>query len=279
MKWELRISRRAGLMLSLVLFALAAFPLAQASDKDKNQDDWDAYKLRFDLFWFYSQPTGHFTSAGNAGSFDLNKDFGFNSYSTFTVKMDWKFARQHHLYFIATNFDQSKTATLNRPVLFQGQNFNLGASVTGNLSALALIPGYQYDFIRRQRWNLGVQVQLDIFDITGSLSAAAQVNNGIPQSAAVSSGQIRAPLPVAGPHIRFYPAKRLFVDANILGMYFFGYGNFASSTGTLGLKLTKHLALRGGYQVGSRLNINTKANRIGVGLTQKGAVAGFEVSF
>jgi hypothetical protein len=84
---------------------------------------------------------------------------------------------------------------------------------------------------------------------------------------------------VAGPHIRFYPAKRLFVDANVLGMYFFGYGNFVSSTGTVGLKLTKNLALTGGYELGSRLNVNTKSSRIGVNLTQKGAVAGLEVSF
>jgi hypothetical protein len=84
---------------------------------------------------------------------------------------------------------------------------------------------------------------------------------------------------VAGPEIRFYPARRFFVTANVLGMYFFGYGNFVSSQGTVGLKLTKNLALRGGYQLGSRFNINTKANRLGVSLTQKGAIAGLEISF
>jgi hypothetical protein len=84
---------------------------------------------------------------------------------------------------------------------------------------------------------------------------------------------------VAGPHIRFYPASRLFVDANVLGMYFFGYGNFVSSTGTVGFKLTKNLAVQGGYQLGSRLNVNTKSSRIGINLTQQGAVAGLQISF
>jgi hypothetical protein len=280
MKWELRISRRSGLSLGLVLLVLvAAVVPVHAGDKDKDKEDWDAYKLRLDLFWFFSQPSGTFSSAGNAGSFDLSKDIGFNSYSTFTGKVDWKFTHKNHFYFIGTNFDQSKTATLNRTIVFQGQTFNVGASTAANLGTRVLIPGYQYDFIRRQRWNLGAQVQLDIFNVSGSLSAVAQVNNGVPQSAAVSSGRVRAPLPVAGPHIRFYPAKRLFVDANVLGMYFFGYGNFVSSTGTVGLKLTKNLALTGGYELGSRLNVNTKSSRIGVNLTQKGAVAGLEVSF
>jgi hypothetical protein len=280
MKWELRISRGAGLSLGLVLLVLvAAVVPVHAGDKDKDKEDWDAYKLRLDLFWFYSQPSGTFSSAGNAGSFDLRKDIGFNSYSTFTGKVDWKFTRKNHLYFIGTDFDQSKTVTLNRTIVFQGQTFNVGAATTGNLGARVLIPGYQYDFIRRKRWNLGAQVQLDIFDVSGSLSAVAQVNNGVPQSAAISSGRVRAPLPVAGPHIRFYPASRLFVDANVLGMYFFGYGNFVSSTGTVGFKLTKNLAVQGGYQLGSRLNVNTKSSRIGINLTQKGAVAGLQISF
>jgi hypothetical protein len=277
MEWR-QLSLRARLAFSVALFALvAAAPLAHAADKDK--EDWDAYKLRLDLLWFYSEPTGSFTSKGNTGSLDLQKDIGFNSYSTFYGQLDWKFTRKNHLYFIGTDFDQSKTVTLNRTVVFQGQTFAVGSTATGNLSALVLIPGYQYDFIRRKRWNLGVQVQLDIFDVSGSLSAAAQVNHGVPQSAVFSSGELRAPLPVAGPTIRIYPAKRFFVTANALGMYFFGYGNFVSSQGTLGLKLTKNLAVRGGYQLGSRFNITTKANRLGVSLTQKGPLAGLEISF
>jgi hypothetical protein len=277
-EWRQRISLRARLVFVVALFALvAAVPQLHAGDKDK--EDWDAFKLRFDLFWFYSEPTGSFTSKGNTGSLDLQKDIGFNSYSTFDGKLDWKFTRKNHLYFIGTDFDQSKTVTLNRAVVFQGQTFAVGSTATGNLSALVLIPGYQYDFIRRKRWNLGVQVQLDIFDVSGSLSAAAQVNHGVPQSAVFSSGELRAPVPVAGPEIRFYPARHFFVTANVLGMYFFGYGNFVSSQGTLGLKLTKNLAIRGGYQLGSRFNINTKSNRLGVSLTQKGALAGLEISF
>ncbi len=279
MKWEMRIWRRAGLMLGLVLFALVALPLAHASDDDK--EDLDSYKLRFDLYWFYSKPSGSFTSSGanGLGSFDLQRDIGFNSYSTFSGKIDWKFTRKNHLYFVATDFSQSKNFTLNRTINFQGQTFNVGASAAADLDVRILIPGYQYDIFRRRRWNLGVQVQLDIFDVTGSLSAAGQINNGVPQSAAVSSGQVRAPLPVAGPHLRVYPWSRLYVDANVLGMYFFGYGNFVSSTGTVGLKLTRNLALTGGYQLGSRLNVNTRSNDIGLSLTQKGALAGLEVSF
>jgi hypothetical protein len=254
-----------------------AGPRARAARDD--HEDYDAYKLRFGLFWFYSQPSGTFTSQDRSGFFDLQKDVGFNSYNTFFGSVDWKFTRKNHLYLTATTFDQSKNFTLNRTIVFRGQTFNVNSAATGNLSSQFLMPGYQYDIIRRKQWNLGLKAQLDVIDVEGSFKAAAQVNNGVPQSAAFASSQIRVPLPVAGPEVRIYPARRFFVTANVLGMYFFGYGDFISSQGTIGVKLTKHIAARGGYQLGSRFNVNTKAKQVGLSLTQKGAIAGLELSF
>jgi hypothetical protein len=72
---------------------------------------------------------------------------------------------------------------------------------------------------------------------------------------------------------------RLFLTADLFGMYFFGYGNYVSSTGTLGLSLNRNLAIRGGYQLGSRYDINVDKNRLGVTLAQRGALVGLEVSF
>ena len=63
-------------------------------------------------------------------------------------------------------------------------------------------------------------------------------------------------------------------------MYFFGYGNFISTFDTVGFTAAKHLAIRAGYQLGSRLNVNNNAStRIGISLTQKGPVVGIEILF
>ena len=51
-----------------------------------------------------------------------------------------------------------------------------------------------------------------------------------------------------------------------------------STADTLGVYLGKHFALRAGYQLGSRLIVNNKYDRIGVQLTQKGPIAGIEIS-
>ena len=281
-KWERQLRRLARLSFGLaVLVLVVALPRLYAADKDK--EDFDSYKLRFDGFWFYAQPSGSFQAAGNAGGFDLQKDIGFNSYSTFTGKLDWKFTRKNHLFFAVTPFNHDKTFVTNRSVVFQGQTFDIGTTTSGSLRANAYAPGYQYDFIRRKRGHLGVIVQLDIFDTKGTLNAAAQVTGtGVQHGAVFASGSLLAPLPVAGPDVRLYllpNSSRLFVTGNVLGMYFFGYGNFISTLDTLGLTITKHLGVRAGYELGSRLNVNTKMTRIGVSLTQQGAIVGFEASF
>jgi hypothetical protein len=265
----------------LALLALmAAAPAMRAAGGE--DDEFDSYKVRLDGFWFYSKPTGHFSSKGNLGLLDLERDIGFKSYSTGAVKIDWKFTHKNHLYFIYDNFTHTKSTVLNRTVVFQGQTFNIGTSASGSLSSKIYIPGYQYDFIRRKRGSLGVQVQLNIIDVVGKLSAAAQVNNGVPQTANFSSSDLRVPLPVAGPTTRIYlipDSGRLFLDANVLGMYFFGYGNYVSTMGTLGFTVVKHVAIRGGYSLGSRFDIKTKTDRVGVTLSQHGALVGLELSF
>lgn len=267
-------------LLCLVFFGLiAAVPQLRAAD---NADDYDSYKLRLDAFWFYAQPTGTFSGTRANGSFDLQADVAFQSYSTFTGRVDWKFTRKNHLFFSATPFNHSKSFMATRTVMFQGQTFDVGVTASAELKVNAYAPGYQYDVIRRKRGHLGIQAQLDIFDVQGTLSATAQVVNGAPHASQRAQGSLRAPLPVAGPDVRFYVlpnSSRLYVTGNLLGMYFFGYGNFLSTIDTVGLTVNKHIGVRAGYQLGTRLNVNSKTDRIGLNLTQKGPVVGAEFSF
>ncbi len=278
MEWGNHTARLA-FGLALLMFVLA---IPQLYAKDQNEQEYDAYKLRISAFWFNAHPTGSFEAAGHRGFVDFQKDFGLSSYSTFSGKLDWRITRKNHLLFGATPFSRTRQVVLSRTVSFQGQTFPAGVVATGDFNVLALAPGYERDIIRRKRGHLGVLVQLDLFDVTGKLNAAAQISNGIPILATSSTASLRAPIPVAGPDVRLYllpHSSRLFVTGNVLGMYFFGYGNFVSTFDTAGLTLTKHLSVRAGYQLASRLNVNTKTSRVGLSLTQKGATAGVEVSF
>lgn len=47
---------------------------------------------------------------------------------------------------------------------------------------------------------------------------------------------------------------------------------------TLGFTVNRHFGIRGGYQLAQRFTVNSKSNRIGFDLTQKGPVFGLKFS-
>jgi hypothetical protein len=263
-----------------LLAILSAAAFSQTTEKK----DFDAYKLRIDAGWYYSNPTGSIQGASDTGSIDLVKDLGFTSYPTFSGKVDWKFTSKNHFYVTIIPLDTSRQTVLNRTFTFQGQTFTAGLTTSSSLNTLAVAPGYQYDFIRRKRGHLGLGLQMDLFDTTAKINAAAQTTgDGVHHNAVSASGSLLAPIPVAGPDFRFYvtDSPRVFVQGNVLGMYLFGYGNFVSTVGNVGITLSKHFAVLAGYQLGSHLvvNNNSSSNRLGLRLVQKGAIVGLETSF
>lgn len=268
--------RHQNLVLLLVLLLMSVISLPA-----QEKEDLDAYTIRFHGFWLYSQPSGSFHGNGSQGLFNFQTDAHFNSYSTGIGRIDWKFTRKNHIYVGALPFNQSKGFVLGRTVTFEGQTFNAELSAQGRLQSYLFTPGYEYDIFRRRRWHLGVQAQLNLIYVSGTLRTAAQTSNGVSYAAKYSSSVLRVPLPVAGPEGRVFltHSNRVFVDGNLLGMYFFGYGNYLSSQGTLGISVNRHLNFQGGYALGSRINIQARTSRIGLNLTQRGAIAGLEVSF
>ena len=247
-------------------------------------DEFDSYKVRLGGFWTYSNPSGTFQGSSDTGSVDVQEDLGFNSYSTFAGKLDWKFTHKNHLYVVGTAFNSDQQTVLKRTITFKGQTFEAGLTAHGSLNTPMYGFGYQYDIIRRRRGHLGLAAQINLFDSHASISTAAQTtSDGVQHPAMSASASLLAPIPVAGPEFRLYltNSPRVFVEGNVYGMYFFGYGNFVSSAGTLGLTLSKHVSVNAGYQLGSRLlvNNNSSSDRIGLNLTQKGPHVGVEFSF
>lgn len=266
---------------TLLAFVALATPVLRAAD---DSEGFDNYKIRADLFWFYSSPSGNFQGSNSTDVIDINKDLHFNNYSTFSGLLDWKFTHKNHLTLVISPFQQSRNVVLDRTVTYQGQTYNVGAAVNANLKANLYAPGYEYDIIRRRRGHIGVGVQIDLFDAKASLTAKAQVTNGgTLQGAANGSASLLAPIPVAGPQYRVYltNSPRLFLEGNVYGMYLFGYGDFISTANDLGLTLNKHFSVNAGYSLGSRLvvNNNESSNRIGIRLIQQGALVGVEASF
>jgi hypothetical protein len=267
---------RGKFFLVLTVFMIAIGTNVRASE----DEDRDNYKWRVEGNWWFSQPSGYFGLRGSNNYIDVNKDFGFGSYSTFSGKVDYRFRRKHHLLFNITPIHNSRTVALGRTVEFQNQTFALGAQVTGSLKSLNISPGYQYDIIRRDRGFFGIEADFNLLDTEAKLQAVGTVNS---QSGTRSASKsFFAPLPAVGPIGRWYPlpnSNRLSLEGSFRGMSFFGYGNFLQSRGNVGVLLTQHLALRAGYQLGSRLSVHGTSDQIAIQLTQKGPTAGLEYSW
>ncbi len=265
--------------LALVIMVLVLFI---PNLKAQQSEEFDEYKIKFDAAWFYSNPTGYIKAQSDTVPVDFSKDLNFGSYSTFAGKVDWKFTHKNHFYVIIIPLWTSQTTTLSRDIVWDGNPIHAGAVVQSYLHSVGIAPGYQYDIIRRKRGHLGLAVQIDLFDVTAKISAAAQVTGDGTQQAAVSASRsLLAPIPVAGPQFRYYltDSPRVFIDGNVYGMYLFGYGNFVSTAADIGVTLTKHITANAGYTLGSRLNVNGTSNRIGLNLTQKGPLVGLSFSF
>lgn len=189
------------IVISLVrLLLLGVAALAFVLSVPAHAQDFDTYKVRLSGFWAYSTPSGSLQGSADSGTIDVQQDLGFKSYSTFVGKVDWKFTRKNHLYFVATPFNSSRQTILDRTIDFQGQTFVAGATIQSSLKSYLYTPGYQYDIIRRKRGHLGIGVRVDLFDASAKISAAA-VNGSQTETA---TGSLLAPIPVGGPEFRLY---------------------------------------------------------------------------
>jgi len=261
-------------ILGLILFVGVTGAHAQERDFDDSK-----YKLQLNAW--VSAPTGYFNGQNGEGYFDLQRDFGFGNYATFSGKWDWRFKRKHHLIFGTTPVVSSRTTTIQRTIDWQGQTFNAGARVDANIRSLIFTPGYQWDFIRRQSISLGLLVDVNLAYTDAKLKATGAISGGGSSASGSkqADGSLFAPLPAVGPTFRWYAiphSSRFYLDGTLTGMSFFGYGNFVSGNAALGFRVAHNWDVRVGYLLGSRFKIYGSSNQIAIRLTQKGPVFGVE---
>ena len=265
----------------LLATMMVLLTMGMAAPGYANDDDLDNYKFRISGDWWFSQPGGYFGLRNSNSYFDLHRDFGFGSYSTFTGKIDWHFKHKHHFTLSATPVNSTKTRAVSRTVEFEGVTYDLGTQVKAKIQSLNFALGYQYDIIRRNHGFVGIAANINLLDTKASLTGTGTVNGQL-QPTATGSKSFFVPLPAVGPVFRWYPLRdsnRLSIDGGFTGMPFFGYGNFISARGSVGVGLTEHLVFRAGYQLGSRLSIHGTSDQIAIELSQKGPTAGLEYSW
>src|SRR5271157_5024485 len=117
---ERDMSKRTKVFLAVAVFMVACVASAYAGDGN----DLDNYRWRLEGNWWFSHPSGYFGARGSNTYFDINKDFGFGSYSTGTGKIDYHFRHKHHFLLSVTPNYNSRTVIINRDIEFDGVTFS-----------------------------------------------------------------------------------------------------------------------------------------------------------
>jgi hypothetical protein len=204
-------------VIAIVLFGTFASSYLFCQDR---ASDPESYKLKIGGQFWYATPIATVAGSGTQVPISFDKVLGFSTYSTFTSGLDWHFKRKHHLLFIVSPNQTTRTAVLNQTITFKNLTFQTGSSVAGTLRTNSFAPGYRYDIIHRPRGHLGIVAQINLLNIKATLTGVA-IQSSTQTSTSTASGSLFAPLPVFGPEGRAYFARnRLYIGANLKGMFF-----------------------------------------------------------
>jgi hypothetical protein len=185
-----------------VVLAVAIFLFAIAVPVYANEN-LDNCKWRIEANWWFSHPYGYFGLQNSNNYFNINRDFGFASYNTFTGTVDDHFRHKHHFLPNVTPNNDSRSVTFSRTIIFDGVTYDLGAQGSARIKSLNIAPGYQYDIIRRNHGFLGLEVDFNMVDTTATLKGTGTVDGVTEFRSHFNS--FFAPLPAVSPVGRWYP--------------------------------------------------------------------------
>lgn len=265
------------------LHAQSAPPMESQENHSSVYSDPEGYKFRIEGDFWYATPTGTIAGSTTEAPINFQTVLHFQTYATASGGADWHFARKHHLFVIISPNKANRSVTLQQTITFRGYTFEEGTGISSQVTNNVYAPGYRYDILHREHGHLGIVAQFNLLDINAKIKGETVTENGT--QIVTASGSLLAPIPVLGPDARVYFLKeRAFVDANVKGMYFFGYGNYISAAGMGGFRFGKHIDATAGYQMGSHLVINgnntVAANsRLSIRETQRGFTTGLEFNF
>jgi hypothetical protein len=96
--------------------------------------------------------------------------------------------------------------TLKREVVFNGNRYEVGLPVNSKLDWRAMRLGYEYDFLYKDRWYVGVLVEAKYTDVRVDLATPLRE---------ADFAEARAPIPAIGGIARVYPVSNISVTFDL----------------------------------------------------------------
>jgi hypothetical protein len=192
---------------------LLAAAAAKADDPDRLNDPWVASLGTFIL----NQTTTLRVDGELSQGTPLNWDKAFGDEGDQNrIRLDgfWRFADRHKVRAMAFSANRSDTRQFERDIEFEDEIFPVGASVKGEVDFSIYELAYEYDFLRRDTWEIGASFGVHYTQYEVALSATVTTPGGSGSGSRKAEADLHAPLPVIGLHGMWGFGHNLWLDAS-----------------------------------------------------------------
>jgi hypothetical protein len=138
---------------------------------------------------------------------DAVNDLGFSKTRFKELRLVLRPGKKHKFRFDYIPIDFSGDVTLKRELIFNGQRYKVNYPVQSAMEWKAYHLGYEYDFLYKPRWFVGVVLEAKYTDVNVSLNSPA----------ANEYASVAAPIPAIGGIVRVYPIKSLAITGELNG--------------------------------------------------------------
>ncbi len=225
----------------------------RAADQASTSGDPESFRIEVTGSAWLVNSGGTIQAGGAVPSFfstgtsiDLVSDLGVKQRQpTFYGRLVIKPGRKHRILLEGTPVRLDGMNTLNRTVIYHGQTFNVGETLTSSADVNYFFGGYQYDVISRPAGHLGFSVGGAYLNATGTING---VQSGLSATKSETLG-----LPLAGAEGRVFviPGRKLLeIDGGVRGMAYGAYGHYVEGTVNGGIGFGP-LTVQAGYRAES----------------------------
>jgi hypothetical protein len=170
----------------------------------------ETYHAEFSVHYWSAAPSLVFTvqSIDIPGStIDGVRDLGFETERPRNLQFVVRPAKKHKFSFSYVPIKYTGDTVLEREIVFDDVAYQVGVPVQSVLQFRSRRIGYEYDFLYRNRWFVGVLVGADLAEVSASIEAPL-IHGSIVE---------KTPTPLLGGTVRVYPVKNVSLTAKIQG--------------------------------------------------------------
>ena len=151
---------------------------------------------------------------------DFQKDLGFDKDSNAVrVVAEYRFNDLHKIKFSYYHINSDASALLTKDIVFDGDTYQAGASVSSHLNLDIYKINYGYTFYKTEALEIDLGLGIHAMDINTGISGKVSIN-GESKSDEVNRYTVLAPLPVVGLHMNYAltPKLDLYGSIDYFGM-------------------------------------------------------------